>query len=104
MLVEQRIYTISPGKVPEYLALYEAEGLEVQSRHLGPPLGYYSSDIGELNQIIHMWGYKDLVDRQNRRAALFADPAWLAVVTKLYALIDQMENKILSPAPFFQPG
>lgn len=101
MLVEQRIYTIKPGKVAEYLTLYQAEGLAVQSRHLGRPIGYYSSEIGELNQIVHMWGYDDLIDRQRRRGALFADPEWLTVVAKLYTLIDKMENKILIPAPFF---
>ena len=103
MIVEQRIYTIKAGRVPEYLALYQTEGFEVQSRHLGNPVGYYSSDIGELNQIIHMWQYDDLDDRQRRRTALLADPAWNSVVVKLYAMIERMENKILVPAPFFRP-
>ena len=102
MFVEQRIYTIKPGQVPDYLALYEAEGFAVQTHHLGQPVGYYSSEIGELSQIVHIWRYEDLADRQRRRAALFADPAWKSVVTKLYAMIDRMENKILVPAPFFK--
>lgn len=102
MLVEQRVYTIKPGRVTEYLALYEREGFAVQCKHLGNPVGYYSSEVGELNQLIHMWAYADLGDRYERRRALFADPDWQRVVVKLYALIDRMENRLLLPAPFFQ--
>ena len=35
---------------------------------LGPPLGWYiSMDIGELNQVVHLWGYESLADRASRR-------------------------------------
>jgi hypothetical protein len=101
MIVEQRIYTLKAGLVPAYLKLYEAEGLKVQSAHLGKLVGYYSTDVGELNQVIHMWAYTDHSDRQRRRESLFADEAWMALVPRLYDMIVKMENKILQPAPFF---
>ena len=101
MIVEQRTYTLKPGRVPEYLRLYEQEGLAVQSRHLGHPLGYYSSETGVLNQLVHMWGYSDANDRHARRVALYADPDWQALVPKLFDLIDTMETRLLAPAPFF---
>lgn len=104
MFVEQRTYTIKPGMVPAYLKLYEAEGLNVQSRHLGKPIGYYSSEIGELSQIVHMWAYDDLNDRQRRRAALYGDAEWQAVVSRLFAMIDRMENRILIPTSFSTVG
>lgn len=47
-------YTIIPGKVLAYLKLYEAAGLSVQKRHLGRLLGYCYSEIGVLNQIVHL--------------------------------------------------
>jgi hypothetical protein len=100
MIVEQRIYTIKPGLVPQYLELYEAEGLAVQSRILGNLIGYYSAEVGELSQIIHMWGYKDMNDRTVRRAELYGDPEWQAVVTRLFEMIDRMENRILIPTKF----
>ena len=30
MIVEMREYTLQAGKVPEYLKLYESEGLDIQ--------------------------------------------------------------------------
>ncbi|HLJ64246.1 MAG TPA: NIPSNAP family protein, partial [Stellaceae bacterium] len=100
MIVEERIYTLHPGKVPEYLRLYEAEGLAIQTRILGRLIGYFSTEIGPLNQIIHMWGYDSFEERTRRRAVLLADPQWKAFVPKLQTLIETMENKILVPAPF----
>ena len=103
MLVEQRVYTLKPGKTGEYLSLYRAEGLLVQTKHLGTPIGYYSAEVGTLNQIIHMWGYADLNERAARRAALYADPDWQHLVPRLFAMIERMENSILTPAPFAVP-
>ena len=100
MLIEQRTYTLRPGSVLDYLDLYEREGLEVQSGHLERLVGYYYSEIGELNQIIHMWAYEDLEDRRRRRTALFKDPRWNEVVRKLITYIERMENRILLPASF----
>jgi len=100
MLVEQRTYILHPGKVSEYLSLYEREGLKVQTRHLPRLVGYFHTEIGELNQIVHMWAYRDLGERTTCREALAADPDWKAVLSKLVLLIDHMETKILVPAPF----
>ena len=100
VIVEQRIYTIKPGLVPRYLELYEAEGFAVQARILGQLVGYYSAEVGELNQIVHMWGYADMNERTRRRAELYADPEWKAVVPKLFDMIEKMENRILIPTSF----
>ena len=63
MIVEQRTYTTHPGKWREYLALYEQEGLQIQRQILGRMVGYYYSDIGDLNQVVHLWAYEDLNER-----------------------------------------
>lgn len=103
MIVEQRTYTLKPGKVADYLALYRTRGLTVQSRHLGQPYGYYSTETGELNQILHMWAYADASDRTARRAVLYADPEWKELLPQLLAMIDKMATVILSPAYFAEP-
>jgi hypothetical protein len=100
MIVEERIYTLHPGQVPEYLRLYEAEGLGIQRAILGRMVGYFSTEVGPLNQIVHMWAYRDLGERTERRARLGADPGWQAYVKKVRPLIVQQENKLLVAAPF----
>jgi hypothetical protein len=103
MIVEERIYTLHPGKAPEYLRIYEAEGLEIQRRILGRMVGYFSTEFGTLNQIVHLWAYRDLAERAERRAQLAADEGWRSYVQKIRPLILTQENKLLTPAPFSPP-
>lgn len=99
-IVEERIYTLHPGKLQAYLQLYEVEGLAVQRPILGELVGYFSTEIGPLNQIVHLWRYQDLADRAARRATLQSNPAWKTYVAKVQPMIREQENKILIPAPF----
>jgi NIPSNAP len=103
MLVEMRTYTTHPGKWRDYLALYEAEGLAIQKRMLGRMVGYYRTETGALNQVIHMWAYQDMNEREERRTALMADPQWKAYVAKMLPMLQNQESKILVPADFFVP-
>lgn len=103
MIVEQRTYDIIPGKLATFTALYECEGLAVQAGHLGMLLGYYSSEFGDLNQVVHLWGYEDLADRQARRTALFDDPAWLAYFDKVIPIVARQRSVILHPLASVRP-
>ena len=103
MIIDHRTYTLRPGTLPDYVEAYRTQGYAVQSRHLGKPLGWYTSmDIGQLNQIVHLWAYEDLADRARRRAAMQADPEWREFLKKATPMIMTMENKILSPGPVDQ--
>lgn len=96
MIIEKRTYTFHPGKVQEFLALYEKEGLAIQTKYL-PLLGYFVSEIGTLNQVITMWGYESMADRDEKRARLYADPEWIAFGPKTTGFIQTMETMILRP-------
>ena len=102
MIVDHRTYTVVPGKLPEYLKLYKAEGLPLQKKYLGTCIGWYTSmDIGPLNQVVHLWAYKSIEDRAERRANLMNDPAWIAFLGKGMPLLQSMENKILNATDWF---
>lgn len=100
MIVEERIYSLQIGAVQKYLELYEAEGLTIQRPILGRLVGYFSTEVGPLHQIVHMWAYRDLNERQVRRARLVNDPRWKAYVKMIRPLQISQENKLLVPAPF----
>ena len=102
MIVEKRTYTLCPGGVPQYMAIYEEFGVAVQKKILGKMVGWYYPEIGELNQIIHMWDYKDLADRTKRRERLGRSRAWQKYLSKIREaeLIVKQENQILIPAPW----
>ena len=86
--------------MPSYLQLVEEEGIAIQKEHLGGLVGYFFSEIGPLNEIVHVWAYASLDDRDRRRSALAADPRWQTFLPKIQALIEVMENKIMKPTAF----
>lgn len=100
MIYEIRTYRLKTGAVPSYLRLIQDEGIAIQQGHLGRLVGYFFSEIGPLNEIVHIWAYEDLADRERRRAALAADPKWLAILPRIQSHIETMENKIMKPASF----
>jgi len=104
MIVEQRCYTLHPGRTGAFLALVRDEGLAIQKPHLGAPLGYFTSDSGVLNQVIHLWGFDSADARERCRAALAADPAWQDFVPRVLPLVDRMESRILVPTAFSAIG
>ena len=99
MFVEQRIYSLVPGGVAEYLQLYEELGRSVQERILGGLLGYYTREVGELNQIVYFWTYASMDERTRRRAELAADADFKAFRARIRHLVLKQENSILVPAP-----
>ena len=85
MILEMRTYRMKVGSVPAYLRIVGEEGIEVQQSHLGQLVGYFFTEIGPLNEIVHMWSY---------------DPRWQAVLEKIVPLIETMNSKILKPTAF----
>ena len=100
MLIEMRTYTFHPGNVDGFLRLYETEGLALQKSILGRMVGYFTTDIGPLNQIVHLWAYADLKEREDRRRQLAGDAGWRAYLAKVLPLIRTMDSKILVPTSF----
>ncbi|WP_105386471.1 NIPSNAP family protein [Neorhizobium alkalisoli] len=104
MFYEIRTYRLKNGAIPEYLKVVGDVGIAIQKKHLGNLVGYFSSEIGLINEIVHIWGYETLDDRQARRAGLAADPEWQAFLPKIRDLIVTADNKIMSPTAFSPLG
>jgi hypothetical protein len=103
MIIDHRTYTVAHGRMQEYLARYECEALPLQLKYLGNLVGFYVSEIGPLNQVVHISAYENLADRDARRARLAADPAWQAFTKSNAGTFTQQDNKILAPTRF-SPG
>lgn len=95
MFVEQRIYTLVPGGVPEYLKIYAECGREVQERILGTMIGCYTTEVGELNQLVYFWPFASLEERTRRRAALMADADFKVFRARVRHLLVRQENQLL---------
>lgn len=103
MIVEARTYTLHPGQVPRFMQLMADGGIDIEKRHLGRLLGFYSTEFGSINKVLHVWAFESHDDRTRRRRLLYADPQWQAFVPTVLPLIRDMHNEILVPAPFSPP-
>lgn len=100
-VVEERTYVLNTGaSLTEYLEAYESIGLPAQKPILGGFLGYFVTELGTQNQLVHLWMYTDLEDRRRRRAQLAANPEWQRCLSIIRPMIMTMENRIMYPTRF----
>lgn len=104
MVHELRRYTVKPGKIADYVEKSGSIGRPIRGDRYGKLLGYWSTELGPLNQVVHLWEYADLAARTTARAGLAKDERWVKEYLPTSGpLLDSQENMILTPfdwAPF----
>lgn len=98
MLIEERCYVLHATSSPaDFMAAYHRSGgMELQTRILGGLVGYYATEIGELNAIVSMWRYESFEERAKRRAQLAAEPGWQAYLGEVRPMIQSMSNRLMT--------
>ena len=102
MIIDLRIYTAKPGRIADFVAIYKEHAWPLQQKYLGRCVTWSTTVEGPLNQAVHMWAYDSQADREARRTAMAADPAWavyLSTLAKAEILVN-MENRIIKPTDF----
>ena len=74
MIYEVRTYTLKPRTLPEVLKRF-GEAYE-KRKALSQLFAFWYSEIGSLNQIVHVWPYKDLEERGRIRAEAVKSGIW----------------------------
>jgi hypothetical protein len=100
MIYEERDYRIKAGKLAEFVAIYGEHGLPLQKEHLGSFIAYFTTEIGELNHVVALWGYDSLDARASKRKAMLADPRWQDYLRRVDGLIDIQTTRILNPVSY----
>lgn len=95
MIYELRTYNCIPGG-----AQGEIDGINDAYHHrakYSEVAGFWYTDIGPLNQVVHIWPYESLEERLRIRAEAAADPNWPPDTAKF---IVDMESEIYLPTSF----
>ncbi|SAK54603.1 NIPSNAP family protein [Caballeronia arationis] len=98
--IDHRIYTIKPRGMAEFIDVFDRLAMPIQLKYLSAPVGFYQSDIGALNQVVHLWGYESIADYEQRRTARDADPEWPAYLHASAHLIVAQESRIIRRVEF----
>ena len=92
---ELRSYRMHPGKVPEWASHFKI-GLPAREKY-SKIVGLWTTEAGQLNQVVHLWAYADLNHRAEVRVKTVQDPEWQAFLKKGYPLVAHMESTVLAP-------
>ena len=76
MVYDFRVYTLKPGAVPDYMAAVREVGKPIRDKYGIKLAGWYYSEVGELNQVVHIWAYNDYAHMAEMKAKVAADPDW----------------------------
>ncbi|MFT4115550.1 NIPSNAP family protein [Bradyrhizobium sp.] len=94
-IVDLRVYTIALRKMPEFIDVFDRLAMPVQLKYLGRPIGMFTSAVGPLNQITHLWGFPDMGEFERRHGARDKDPDWPAYLKASGPLIVAQENRLI---------
>jgi hypothetical protein len=95
MIVEFRTYTLNPGSTPEFEKRF-AEALPNRTK-VSPLAAFWHTEVGPLNQVIHVWPYEDLAARTRLREEATKQQGWPPNTREF---VVHQKSQIFIPAPF----
>ncbi|XP_065561838.1 protein NipSnap homolog 3A-like isoform X2 [Artemia franciscana] len=95
---ELRTYKIYPHYYKQFLGLTQ-EHLYLRTAH-SKLLGYWTSELGGLNEVFHIWEYESLEQRGEVRTKLANDPRWISdYFSKILPMMSVQENSVCQLYP-----
>ena len=101
MIYDLRIYDLKPGTVPQYMEAVRELALPIRQDYGVKLVGWYFTEIGPLNQVIHIWAFRDWNHMEEAKAAFRKDPRWTEqYLPRVQDLVVAQRNQIVRAADF----
>jgi hypothetical protein len=98
MIIEMRTYTLQPGTLAEAEKRFGA-ALPTREKH-SKLAAFWHTEVGPLNQIIHVWAYDSFEHRATVRAAGMKEEGWPPPIREF---VTAQQSEVFHPAPFSPP-
>lgn len=95
---DMRVYTLHVGMRETFMA-HMREALPARMKH-SRNVGVWTPLTGNRDQVIHVWAYRDLAERNAARAAAWQESSWQGYLKEIFPLTLRMRNALLVPASF----
>ncbi len=100
MIHEFRRYRLKTGAIPTYLDAFERLALPAARKHM-KLLSFWTSDIGELGYVFHLWEFEDHKHRTECYAKMRAEPEYRDEFAPIaLPLVEEMHSTIMTPVEF----
>jgi hypothetical protein len=101
---ELRIYTATPGRLPDVLSRFRDHTLKIWARHGIRQAGFWTTLVGpDNNTLTYLLAWENLAEREAKWNAFIVDPEWIAVranTEKNGPIVASMANSFLQPTAF----
>ena len=95
MIYEVRSYRLKPRSVPQFLDVF-GEAYE-KRKEFSPLSAFLFTEVGPLNEVIHIWPYESYAERDRIRAEAVKSGHWPPKGAEF--IVDQ-KSEIFTPFPF----
>lgn len=100
MIYEFRTYTLAPRTQGEFLKRWSDGDILRKRQEYSRLAAFWTTEIGPLNEVTHVWEYKDVAERNRIREEVVKAKIW---PPKTSEFIVDMKSDILVPQPFSPP-
>jgi hypothetical protein len=76
MIYELRTYTVKPAALGDMVKAASTVSRDIRKDDYGKLEGYWMTEIGPLNQVMHLWSYGSFDERAKLRGELANNPRW----------------------------
>ena len=98
MIIEMRTYQLKPATVPQFEERFATKLPERMK--LSPLAAFWHTEVGPLNQVIHVWPYDSFEQRVHIRAEAISKGIW---PPNTQEFIVSQTSEVYLPAPFSPP-
>ncbi len=91
-------------RMADYLNFMKTSGANTLRKHGFHPIGPLVVEVGRWSEITYLFPFENLTQREELRAAFGAHPDAKVFGAKLGEFVEDLTTRVLSPAPFAQPG
>ena len=104
MIHELRVYTLKPGRMPEYLDHAQKIGRPARGNDYGVNHGYWTPEFSTLNQVWHIWSYASLDERARLRGELSKNETWSReYLPRIRPLLERQDISLIHPMKDITP-
>lgn len=101
MIYDMRIYDIRPGGLQAYMDAVREVALPVRRRYGIRLAGWYHTEVGPLNRVVHIWAFRDWDHLSEGKRQFRQDPQWVNdYVPRVLPLIVRQESQVVLAADF----
>jgi hypothetical protein len=104
MIYELRVYTATPGRLPEIVKRFETITLKIWEKHGIRQAGFWTTLVGpSSHDLTYLLAWESLADRETKWTAFSTDPEWLAAraeTEKNGPIVANIASSFLQPTAF----